>query len=52
MQIAVKKTLGFTVPLIHARGVFNYDVGLLPYRHEINTVGMSPPSILPRPVNR
>jgi len=40
MQIALKKTLGFTVPLIHARGVFNYDVGVLPYRHEINTVGM------------
>ncbi|KAI5848977.1 diacylglycerol acyltransferase-domain-containing protein [Tricharina praecox] len=46
MQIAVKKTLGFTVPLIHARGVFNYDVGLLPYRHEINTVVGAP--IFPR----
>jgi hypothetical protein len=40
MQLAAKKTLGFTIPLIHARGVFNYDVGLMPYRHEINTVGM------------
>ncbi|KAF8538565.1 diacylglycerol acyltransferase-domain-containing protein [Trichophaea hybrida] len=38
MQLAAKKTLGFTIPLIHARGVFNYDVGLMPYRHEINTV--------------
>lgn len=39
MQMLAKKTMGFTVPLAHARGVFNYDVGLLPYRHEINTVG-------------
>jgi len=52
MQIALKKTLGFTVPLIHARGVFNYDVGLLPYRHAINTVGLSLSSTLPRHVNR
>ncbi|KAA8895764.1 diacylglycerol O-acyltransferas-like protein 2B [Sphaerosporella brunnea] len=42
MQMAVKKAFGFTIPLIHARGVFNYDVGLMPYRHEVNTVVGAP----------
>ena len=37
-QLIVKKFLGFTVPLFHARGVFNYDYGLLPYRRPINVV--------------
>jgi 2-acylglycerol O-acyltransferase 2 len=37
-QMAVKKFLGFTVPLFHARGVFNYDVGLMPYRRPLNIV--------------
>lgn len=38
MQLLVKKWMGFTVPLAHARGVFNYDVGLMPYRRPINVV--------------
>ncbi|TGZ79404.1 DAGAT-domain-containing protein [Ascodesmis nigricans] len=38
LQSAVKKTMGFALPLIHARGIFNYDVGLLPYRKPVNTV--------------
>lgn len=37
-QMLVKKLLGFTIPLFHARGVFNYDVGLLPYRRPLNIV--------------
>ena len=37
-QLVVKKLLGFTVPLFHARGVFNYDVGLMPYRRPLNVV--------------
>ncbi|EWC46177.1 hypothetical protein DRE_04555 [Drechslerella stenobrocha 248] len=37
-QILVKKLFGFTIPLFHARGVFNYDVGLVPYRTPVNTV--------------
>ena len=37
-QLTVKKILGFTIPLFHARGVFNYDVGLLPYRRPVNLV--------------
>jgi len=37
-QLLVKQYLGFTVPLFHARGVFNYDVGLLPYRRPLNVL--------------
>jgi len=37
-QLLVKKLMGFTVPLFHARGVFNYDVGMMPYRRPINIV--------------
>jgi len=38
LQLLAKKCLGFTVPLFHARGVFNYDVGLMPYRRPLNVV--------------
>ncbi|KIW51200.1 hypothetical protein, variant [Exophiala xenobiotica] len=38
LQMVVKRGLGFTVPLFHARGIFNYDVGLLPYRRSVNVV--------------
>jgi 2-acylglycerol O-acyltransferase 2 len=37
-QLLLKKLLGFTIPLFHARGVFNYDVGLMPYRRPLNIV--------------
>merc|ERR1711964_380674 len=37
-QLLVKKLLGFTIPLSHARGIFNYDVGLMPYRRPLNIV--------------
>lgn len=37
-QMIVKKVMGFTIPLFHARGVFNYDVGLMPYRSPVNVV--------------
>lgn len=37
-QMIIKKVLGFTIPLFHARGVFNYDVGLMPYRSPVNVV--------------
>ncbi|KAH9860616.1 hypothetical protein J1614_011947 [Plenodomus biglobosus] len=37
-QLLVKKVLGFTIPFFHARGVFNYDVGMMPYRRPINIV--------------
>jgi 2-acylglycerol O-acyltransferase 2/2-acylglycerol O-acyltransferase 1 len=38
VQMLVKSTMGFTIPLFHARGVFNYDVGLMPYRRPLNIV--------------
>jgi 2-acylglycerol O-acyltransferase 2/2-acylglycerol O-acyltransferase 1 len=38
MQLVVKKAMGFTIPLFHARGIFNYDVGLMPYRRSVNVV--------------
>jgi 2-acylglycerol O-acyltransferase 2 len=38
IQLLMKKLLGFTVPLFHARGIFNYDVGLMPYRRPLNVV--------------
>ena len=37
-QMLAKKVLGFTVPLFHARGVFNYDIGMMPYRRPLNVV--------------
>ncbi|BAO38666.1 diacylglycerol O-acyltransferase 1 [Kluyveromyces marxianus] len=37
-QTWVKSTFGFTIPVFFARGIFNYDFGLLPYRHPINVV--------------
>ena len=46
LQMAVKKFMGFTVPLFHARGVFNYDVGMMPYRRPINIVVGKPIQIV------
>lgn len=37
-QLLVKKTMGWTVPIFHARGIFNYDVGMMPYRRPMNIV--------------
>lgn len=37
-QSILKKFLGFTLPLMHARGVFNYDVGVIPYRRPLNII--------------
>lgn len=37
-QMIVKRAMGFTIPLFHARGIFNYDVGLMPYRKRIDVV--------------
>ncbi|CAN6639766.1 diacylglycerol O-acyltransferase 1 [Trichomonascus vanleenenianus] len=48
-QTALKKFLGFTLPLMHARGVFNYDVGIIPYRRPINVVVGSPISVPHKP---
>ncbi|MCJ1366543.1 diacylglycerol O-acyltransferase 1 [Acarospora aff. strigata] len=45
-QLIMKKLLGFTIPLFHARGVFNYDVGMLPYRRPLNVVVGRPIKVL------
>lgn len=45
-QEIVKKFMGFTVPLFHARGIFNYDVGLMPYRRAINIVVGKPIQVM------
>ncbi|KAI8062198.1 diacylglycerol acyltransferase-domain-containing protein [Gongronella butleri] len=37
-QKMVQNYTGFTLPLFHARGIFNYDVGIIPFRHPIVTV--------------
>lgn len=34
--------MGVALPLFHARGVFQYSFGLMPYRKPINTVGTTP----------
>jgi hypothetical protein len=53
MQLAVKKVMGFTVPLFHARGIFNYDVGIMPYRRPMNIVVGRPVKVMKqdRPTN-
>lgn len=42
IQIWLKENYSFTVPLFFARGVFNYDFGLLPFRHPVNVVVGNP----------
>lgn len=37
-QLFFKKITGFTTPVFHARGIFNYDVGIMPYRRPMNIV--------------
>lgn len=37
-QQTFKKVAGFTLPMFWARGVLNYDFGLMPFRRQINTV--------------
>jgi hypothetical protein len=51
-QMIVKRTMGFTIPLFHARGVFNYDVGLMPYRRSLNIVVGRPIEVIQRNTDR
>ena len=46
LQLAMKKGLGWTIPLFHARGVFNYDVGLMPYRRHLDIVTGRPITVI------
>lgn len=38
-QNRLQSIMGVAMPLFHARGVFQYSFGLLPYRKSIHTVG-------------
>ena len=38
-QLILMKLVGFALPLFHGRGIFNYSMGLIPYRRPIDTVG-------------
>ncbi|XP_072111588.1 2-acylglycerol O-acyltransferase 1-like [Mobula birostris] len=38
IQERLQKIMGFALPLFHARGVFQYNFGLLPYRKPIYTI--------------
>ncbi|XP_062992555.1 2-acylglycerol O-acyltransferase 2-B-like [Elgaria multicarinata webbii] len=42
MQERLQKVLGLALPLFHARGVFQYSFGLLPFRRPIHTVVGAP----------
>lgn len=34
-----QKLLTFALPIFHARGIFQYNYGLIPYRKCVNTIG-------------
>lgn len=34
----MKSLLGWTLPLVHGRGIWNYSYGLLPFRRPLTTV--------------
>ncbi|KAL3971501.1 hypothetical protein ACER0C_027020 [Sarotherodon galilaeus] len=38
LQENLQKIMGVSLPLFHARGIFQYSFGLMPYRKPINTV--------------
>ncbi|KAK0547858.1 diacylglycerol O-acyltransferase 1 [Tilletia horrida] len=38
LQKKFQSAFGFTLPLFHGRGIFNYTIGLMPYRHPIVSV--------------
>lgn len=46
VQLWLKKSFGFTLPFFHARGIFNYDFGFLPYRKPV-TIVIGKPIIVP-----
>lgn len=39
LQERLQSIMGISLPLFHARGIFQYSFGLMPYRKSINTVG-------------
>nr|XP_056719383.1 2-acylglycerol O-acyltransferase 2-A-like [Euleptes europaea] len=47
MQERLQKAMGLALPLFHARGVFQYSFGLLPFRRPIRTV-VGAPILVPK----
>ncbi|XP_007441137.1 2-acylglycerol O-acyltransferase 2-B-like [Python bivittatus] len=47
LQERLQKIMGLALPLFHARGVFQYNFGLLPFRRPIYTV-VGAPILVPR----
>lgn len=45
IQDKLTHILGFSPPLFHGRGVFNYTIGLLPFRTPIHTIVGKPISV-------
>lgn len=41
IQHFLQKIMGISLPLFHARGIFQYSFGWMPYRRPICTVGES-----------
>lgn len=39
IQERLQGIMGISLPLFHARGVFQYSFGLIPYRKPIHTIG-------------
>ncbi|KAK7741954.1 diacylglycerol O-acyltransferase 1 [Diatrype stigma] len=50
LQMFVLKVWKFTLPFMHGRGIFNYDVGLMPYRHPLNIVVGAPIKVEQQPI--
>ncbi|KAH8910699.1 DAGAT-domain-containing protein [Coniochaeta sp. PMI_546] len=42
VQMFVLRVWKFTLPFLHGRGIFNYDVGLMPYRRPLHVVVGAP----------
>ncbi|XP_040282406.1 2-acylglycerol O-acyltransferase 2 [Bufo bufo] len=49
IQQKLQKVMGVALPLFHARGVFQYSFGLIPYRKPINTVVGKPIPVTENP---
>ncbi|XP_073404705.1 2-acylglycerol O-acyltransferase 2 [Dendrobates tinctorius] len=49
LQEKLQKLMGVALPLFHARGVFQYSFGLMPYRRPINTIVGKPIPVLENP---
>ncbi len=45
LQQHMIKWLGFTLPFVYGRGVFQYSLGLMPHRHPLNVVWGLPMSV-------